>query len=84
MARLTDAQRRGDLFIPMHWTAAYAPSGRANPLTNPDTDPTSGQPEFKHTPARIEPYGETWRGFLISPDAEKTPKGLDLVWRRTP
>ena len=84
LARLTDAQRRGDLFIPMHWTAAYAPSGRANPLTNPDTDPTSGQPEFKHTPARIEPYGETWRGFLISPDAAKTPKGLDLVWRRTP
>ncbi|RYG32150.1 MAG: hypothetical protein EON93_11740, partial [Burkholderiales bacterium] len=26
-------------------------------------EPTSGQPEFKHTPARIYGYRETWAGF---------------------
>jgi assimilatory nitrate reductase catalytic subunit len=83
-AKLTDRQRRGGIFLPMHWTDAFAPSGRCNPLVEPFVDPTSGQPEFKHTPARIAPYGETWRGFFVSREPAAPPGGLDLVWRRTP
>jgi len=45
-------------------------------------DPGSGQPEFKHTPARVRPYRETWRGFYISRDGREPPAGLDLVWRK--
>ncbi|HEY2710172.1 MAG TPA: molybdopterin-dependent oxidoreductase [Caulobacteraceae bacterium] len=84
LARLTDRQRRGAIFMPMHWTAAFAPSGRANPLVAADVDPTSGQPEFKHTPARVRPYRETWRGFFLARAAWQTPPGLDLIWRRIP
>jgi assimilatory nitrate reductase catalytic subunit len=84
LARLTDRQRRGALFMPMHWTAAFAPSGRANPLVEAAADPTSGQPEFKHTPARVRPYRETWRGFFLARDAWRAPSGLDLIWRRIP
>ncbi len=84
LARLSDRQRRGAIFMPMHWTATYAPSGRANPLVAPRVDPRSGQPEFKHTPARVRPYRETWRGFFIAREAWRTPKGLDLIWRRIP
>jgi assimilatory nitrate reductase catalytic subunit len=83
MARLTDRQRRGCLFMPMHWTNAYAPSGRANPLVGGHVDPVSGQPEFKHSPARLAAYRETWRGFLLSRSPVKAPANLDLVWRRT-
>jgi assimilatory nitrate reductase catalytic subunit len=84
VARLTDRQRRGGVFMPMHWSDAYAPSGRANPLVAGVVDPTSGQPEFKHTPARIAPYRETWSGFLIDLNQHAAPKGLELIWRRTP
>ena len=84
VAKLSEAQRPGALFMPMHWTAAFAPRGRANPLVAPDVDPVSGQPEFKHTPARVHLYRETWRGFFLARQAWAPPKGLDLVWRRIP
>jgi assimilatory nitrate reductase catalytic subunit len=84
IAHLSDRQRRGSLFLPMHWSAAFAPAGRSNGLIGAAVDPTSGQPEFKHTPARARPYRETWRGFYLSRDARTAPATLDLVWRRIP
>jgi assimilatory nitrate reductase catalytic subunit len=84
IARLTERQRRGSLFMPMHWTDAFAPSARANPLIGAHVDPVSGQPEFKHAPARLAAYRETWRGFLITRTSVQRPPALDLVWRRTP
>lgn len=83
VARVTDRQRPGELFLPMHWTDAYAPMGKANPLVAARLDPRSGQPEFKHTPARISPYREAYRGFLLTRAAQAAPTG-DVVWRRTP
>jgi assimilatory nitrate reductase catalytic subunit len=70
--------------MPMHWTDALAPSGRANAATSGPVDPVSGQPEFKHTPARIYGYRETWSGFCISRDALPAPKDAAIVWRRIP
>ena len=84
VARLTDRQRRGGVFMPMHWTDAFAPSGRSNHLIAPNVDPASGQPEFKHTPARLGLYRETWRGFFLARRALPAPVGLDLIWRRIP
>lgn len=84
LARLTDRQRPGAAFMPMHWTQTYAPSGRANMLVSDRVDPRSGQPEFKHTPARVRPYRETWRGFYIAREAWSPPSHLELVWRRIP
>jgi assimilatory nitrate reductase catalytic subunit len=84
LTRITDRQRPGGVFMPMHWTDAFAPSGRANPLVAPNLDPTSGQPEFKHTPARLRAYRETWKGFFLAPGGVAAPAGQDLVWRRIP
>jgi assimilatory nitrate reductase catalytic subunit len=84
VARVSDRQRPGSIFMPMHWSQAYAPSGQANPLVAARVDPRSGQPEFKHTPARMRAYRETWRGFFIARASWKAPAGLDLVWRRIP
>jgi len=62
---VTDAQRPGELFTPIHWTDRTSTGGRTGLLPRPLTDPFSGQPGFKLTPARIEPVAAEWRAFLI-------------------
>ncbi|HJQ58345.1 MAG TPA: molybdopterin-dependent oxidoreductase [Vineibacter sp.] len=64
--RVSDAQRRGELFAPMHWTAQLAARGRINGVVNPAVDPVSGQPELKHTPVKVAPWQARWYGFLLS------------------
>jgi len=65
-AVLSEGQRPGQVFVPMHWTAQYAAHGRVDALVNPATDPVSGQPELKHTPVQIERYTPKWHGFILS------------------
>ncbi|WP_312490126.1 molybdopterin-dependent oxidoreductase [Sphingomonas sp.] len=64
-ARLTDAQRPGELFVPIHWTDRTSSGGRTGLLPRPLADPISGQPGFKATPAAIAAVATIWRGFLI-------------------
>jgi len=40
---------------------------------NPVVDPASGEPEFKHTPARLERIEVQWHGFLLSRDSVPPP-----------
>lgn len=72
-----DSQRRGDLCVPMHWTDAMAGEGRANRLPGRDTDPVSGQPAFKNTPARVVPVTLEWRAFLVT---EREPRLPEVLW----
>ena len=65
-AKVSEAQRPGSVFVPMHWNAQFAAKGGVDALVNPETDPVSGQPESKHTPVRVEPYAPKWHGFIIS------------------
>ena len=48
--RCDDSMRLDTVFLPFH----FAGSGRANLLTNPALDPTSGMPEFKACAVRLE------------------------------
>ncbi|MBI4808825.1 MAG: molybdopterin-dependent oxidoreductase [Nitrosomonadales bacterium] len=64
--QLSEDQRLGSVFVPMHWSDAFARSARADALVAPITDPISGQPESKHTPVRVEPYRAAWQGFVLS------------------
>lgn len=64
--QVSDTQRRGSLFVPMHWNDQYAAQARVDALVNPAVDPVSGQPELKHTPARIAPFVARWYGFMLS------------------
>lgn len=64
--RISDAQQRGSVFVPMHWSGQFASKGRIDSVVNPANDPVSGQPELKHTPVRITPYRPAWHGFLLS------------------
>ncbi|MET3436755.1 molybdopterin-dependent oxidoreductase [Sphingomonas sp. 1185] len=71
-------QRPGELFVPIHWTDQTATGGRTGLLPRPLTDPYSGQPGFKRTPAAITPVATRWRGFVIlSGEARATP---DCLW----
>jgi assimilatory nitrate reductase catalytic subunit len=64
---LDAGQRRGAAFLPMHWTAQFAPAARVNGAMIAATDPVSGQPELKHTPLRVAPFAAAWHGFLLAP-----------------
>ncbi|MFL6673991.1 MAG: molybdopterin-dependent oxidoreductase [Massilia sp.] len=57
---------RGGAFIPIHWSGQTAADARVGALVNPAVDPVSGEPEFKHTPVRVEPFGVAWYGFILS------------------
>jgi len=64
--QISDEQRIGSVFVPMHWNDMLARSARVDALTAAITDPISGQPEFKHTPVYVEPYRPAWQGFVLS------------------
>ena len=64
--QVSEDQRPGSVFVPMHWNDAFAKSARVDALVAPITDPISGQPESKHTPVRVEPYRPAWQGFALS------------------
>ena len=63
---VSERQQRGMLFAPIHWSEATATASRVGALVAPHTDPFSGQPENKATPAAIAPYEYVFRGFALS------------------
>lgn len=71
---------RGQVFVPIHWSDANASDARVGAVVNPVVDPVSGEPEFKHTPVRIEQFRVHWHAFVLS----RKPIELDGVahWTR--
>jgi assimilatory nitrate reductase catalytic subunit len=65
------------LFAPIHWSEETASAARVGALVAPFTDPFSGQPENKATPASIVPYEYVFRGFALSRLRLELP---DHVW----
>jgi assimilatory nitrate reductase catalytic subunit len=71
---------RGCVFAPIHWSAENASQARAGALVGAVVDPISGEPEFKHTPARVEPFPVEWYGFVLS----REPLAVsDVTWWTT-
>lgn len=64
-ARINDGQRKGDVFVPMHWTDRFGSSGPIDRLASDARDPISGQPELKATAVRLAPVPTLWRGLLV-------------------
>lgn len=71
---------RGSVFVPIHWSDQTASDARVGALVNPVVDPVSGEPEFKHTPVRVEPFVVEWQAFVLS----RTALAVDGVanWTR--
>ncbi|QDY99691.1 nitrate reductase [Nitratireductor mangrovi] len=78
--RVTRTQRPGEAFLPMHWSGRFAARAAAGLVSNPATDPHSGQPELKHVPVRIVPETIGWEGLLIT-RRDLRPTGL-VHWSR--
>lgn len=77
---ICEKQKRGSLFVPIHWTDLSSADSVCGRMVNAVADPISGQPEFKHTPARIAPARVGWRGFFLARTDIAAPP--DCVWTR--
>jgi assimilatory nitrate reductase catalytic subunit len=75
--RASGEMPRRMIFVPIHWNATNSSDARVGALVNPVVDPISGEPEFKHTPARIEPFVVSWHGFAL---ARNTLAISDAAW----
>ena len=64
--RTSGDMKRGTVFVPIHWSSTNASEARVGALVNPAVDPISGEPEFKHTPVRVEPFLVDWYGFVLT------------------
>jgi assimilatory nitrate reductase catalytic subunit len=77
---VSERQQRGMLFAPIHWNETNASGARVGALVAPFTDPFSGQPEGKSTPASIAPYEYVFRGFVLTRKELALP--ASLWWAR--
>jgi len=77
---VTEAQQRGSLFAPIHWSGETASSARIGELVTPATDPFSGQPEAKATIAAIEAVDFAFRGFALARGVLALP--FETWWAR--
>jgi assimilatory nitrate reductase catalytic subunit len=75
---VTPTQRAGSLFAPIHWSDSNASHARVGDLVNAATDPQSGQPETKATPAAIARVDYRFAGFVLSRASVAPPK--DTWW----
>jgi len=65
-ASVSDSQQAGSVFVPIHWNKQFASNAVVDSLVVANTDPISGQPEFKYSAVNVKPYVANWYGFLLS------------------
>jgi assimilatory nitrate reductase catalytic subunit len=63
---VTERQRRGSVFAPMHWTDQHASLARVDALIAAAADPVSGQPELKAAPIMARRFDAAWCAFAVS------------------
>jgi assimilatory nitrate reductase catalytic subunit len=76
-ARASGDLPAGNLFMSIHWNDQFAHQARVGAVVNPVVDALSGEPEFKHTPVKLESVKVDWRGFLLSCKRTALP---DVAW----
>ena len=63
---VSDRQRRGSVFAPIHWSGENTSAGRIGALVHGATDPISGQPDSKATACCIAAAPFAIEGFVLS------------------
>lgn len=58
-------QRKGELFVPMHWNDSFSAKGKMGALLESVTDPISGQPESKHGRVKLAALKPKWQGWFM-------------------
>ncbi|MFG1181466.1 nitrate reductase [Xanthobacter versatilis] len=64
-ALITNRQRRGSVFVPMHWNDQFASNARIDALVDAVTDPVSGQPALKQARASLASFNAAAYGFAV-------------------
>lgn len=80
--KFTDKQKRGSLFIPIHWSGHFSGQATVGSLIPSIVDPISGQPESKHSIANIEPCRFEWHSFVLTSTPEKIKLDYADYWVR--
>jgi assimilatory nitrate reductase catalytic subunit len=62
--RVSGEVARGSVFVPIHFSRSNSSDGMVGKLISPAVDALSGEPEFKHTPVRVEPFHVEWHGLV--------------------
>ena len=70
-------QKRGNLFVPMHWTDQFASNARIDTLVPMTTDPVSGQPALKNVSVKLKRFDAKMFGFWVG---EKLPESLQFPY----
>ncbi len=81
-ARVSEAQRAGEVFVAMHWTDRFVSAGPIDRLVSAANDPVSGQPELKATAVALAPVPILWRGLLVAGEGPR--ESGDYHWSRIP
>ncbi|QJQ96173.1 MULTISPECIES: nitrate reductase [Halomonadaceae] len=85
--RVAKGQRRGEVFIPIHWSDRFSARARTGSLLEAHLDPLSGQPESKHGAVMLAALAHGWEATLLVADP---PTGLPSwceethYWTRIP
>ncbi|KAA0009960.1 nitrate reductase [Billgrantia pellis] len=86
--RVSRGQRRGEVFVPMHWSRHFSGAARMGELLEAYLDPVSGQPESKHGAVSLEPLPLGWEATLLVVDdlgvAEAAWCDESRYWARIP
>ncbi|QIZ77701.1 molybdopterin oxidoreductase family protein [Ferrimonas lipolytica] len=79
---ISQSQRRGELFMPIHWSDNNSSAGSVNRLIDSQYDPISQQPGFKG--ARVEAKAQTvmWWGQLLLPTEIAPSLALMRFWTK--
>jgi assimilatory nitrate reductase catalytic subunit len=80
--RIEPNQRRGSLFVPIHWSDRFAARATVDRLVPAIADPHSGQPELKHARVAVRPLPLAWRATLLCRTPPELPR--DFYWARVP
>ena len=64
-ANISQGQREGSVFAPIHWTGQFASNARVDVLVAPNLDPIAGQPESKGSVVALEAVKPQWFGFAL-------------------
>ena len=83
-ALTTDVQRRGEVFVPMHWTDEFSSIGTIAWLVHSETDPVSGQPDLKGSKVRVSAVETLWTGSLLRCSADPPDLGDTVHWSKVP
>ncbi len=75
------SMQRDQVFAPIHWNEMTASKAKVCHLIDARVDAFSGQPEFKHTPVKVEAVAMNSKARVIAQQVLSVPKEIEY-WAR--